>query len=255
MHKICLFAFFCLFFGSVFSQYSTSIISDRPGQANSPYTAVARTVQFQTGLALGGARTDNSLGEYLGVENVLRYGILKNFEISLLHNYSATSGGPFPVSGWNAFHVGGRFHMYTGKGLVPSLGFQCRVKLRAVSLDFRPPGTGSQFLLVTQQTFGKKLVLTTNNGLDWDGSRPQARWIYVVNLAYPLGKRWGIFLENYGSYPEGDFDTYVDGGLSFLPSPNVQLDLYGGGGKNDGVTEYFASMGISFRFRHKPLFN
>ena len=40
----------------------------------------------------------------------------------------------------------------------------------------------------------------------------------------------------------------LDGGLLYLPTPNIQLDLRAGFGLSDRPTDFFAGAGVSFRY-------
>lgn len=248
MQRCFLLIFFLALGFSAQAQYAETIRSGRPGQSIDPYAVGAGGIQIQTG------NSYTNLSNFFpgphgrhDWETVLRAGIFNRFELNALLNYNRLllPGGPSYLNGLNAFHLGLRYHLYTGKGLVPSLGFQYRVKLRAVSRDFRPPGTGSQFTLVSQQYFGEAWAFTVNTGLDWDGIQVQPAWFYVLNLSRSIGKRWGVFIENYGGRSYGEFQSNFDGGLSFLVTPDFQLDLLAGGNRES----YFISTGLSWRFR------
>ena len=41
---------------------------------------------------------------------------------------------------------------------------------------------------------------------------------------------------------------FMDGGLLYLLTPNIQLDLRAGFGLNDSSTDFFTGAGLSFRF-------
>lgn len=239
------------------AQYAPSIASGRPGQSIAPFTVGARVAQVQTGFNFGGAQTEPFASQYIGNETVLRYGLTKRFELSALLNYASQRIGGLPTrfNGLAAFHFGGRFHIFTGKGLLPSVAFQYRLKLRAVSEAYRTDATASNVLLVTQQSLTDKISLVTNNGLDWNGFGPKPSYFYTLNLSRSLGDRWAVFIENYGNVSGGDLDAYFDVGLAFLATDNLQIDGYGGSGMNEGLGEYFMSLGLSWRLRHRKLFD
>ena len=59
----------------VFSQYSETIVTDRPGQANAPYTLGKQVIQIQSGYnynRVNAFQTNNTIN---GFSNVLRLGI------------------------------------------------------------------------------------------------------------------------------------------------------------------------------------
>ncbi len=46
---------------------------------------------------------------------------------------------------------------------------------------------------------------------------------------------------------DGPTETALDGGVTYLLKPNVQLDLYVGAGISDAAPDWLAGAGVSFR--------
>ena len=70
------------------------------------------------------------------------------------------------------------------------------------------------------------------------------------SLGIDLAPRWGAFVELFGDLPASDpvpATHSVDGGLTFLFSPRLQADLFGGVGLNDAAPDWFVGVGVSLR--------
>lgn len=47
------------------------------------------------------------------------------------------------------------------------------------------------------------------------------------------------------------FDTRFDGGFAYLCNNDLQLDVLAGAGNNDDVSDYFVSVGVSWRTKRR----
>ncbi|MCK5104021.1 MAG: hypothetical protein KAR17_14450, partial [Cyclobacteriaceae bacterium] len=64
-----------------FSQFSETIVSDRPGQSNSPNTVGKMVFQLQTGLQVGGGNADNYKRNDFELPAFIRFGITDKIEL------------------------------------------------------------------------------------------------------------------------------------------------------------------------------
>jgi hypothetical protein len=72
-----------------------------------------------------------------------------------------------------------------------------------------------------------------------------------LSAGFSLTDRWGAYLEGYGFNKEsrdGSSTTYLDTGLSYLLSNDVQLDVRVGAGLEDPSPNWYAGFGGSVRF-------
>ena len=252
---------FLLFFLSaplaipLLAQYNETIRSGRPGISIGPYTVGKNVFQIQTGLILGGAQPeDEADGEtsLIAESTVIRFGLTRTLEVSTAFTFSRdkteNASGETTRSGLSQADVGFRVDLYEGQGIVPTVGFQSRLKLDILSKDYDPAHLGIVCLFITTQKLTQQLSLTTNWGAVWNGNDPDPRGLYILNLSFPIAGNLGGFVENYGSVKSSNFDTRFDGGLAYLVNNDLQLDISGGYGKNDGVSDYFIDAGVSWRF-------
>jgi hypothetical protein len=240
-----------------FAQYNETIRTGRPGQSIGPFTLGGKILQIQSGLDYFGYKnsgTDFKGSGYLQ-NTVIRYGITEPFEVSALLEYKTeeiTTGDVHEtIDGWSAVDIGMRYHIYDGRGLVPSVGFQVRWRVPNIGGDYEIDQWAPRFIFVTGQRLSDKLSLATNWGASWNGMDGVPRGNYVFNLSYSLSNKLGVFIENYGNVLKSNWNTYFDGGFAYLVNNDFQLDLLGGYGENEGMKEYFISAGISWRTKRK----
>jgi hypothetical protein len=240
-----------------FGQYNETIRSGRPGQSIGPFTVGKGIFQIQSGVDVYGFnnKTTDFEGNGFVHNTVMRYGLAERFEVSALVDYRAenfkTTGGETDLSGLSAFDIGGRYQFFSGEGLVPTLGFQLRFRLPVLSKDYEIDNIAPRFLFVTHQKLSDTFTFVTNFGGSWNGVNSIGTGFYVLNLSFPISGKLGGFVENYGNVSDGNFDTKFDAGLAYLCNNDLQLDVLGGLGKNDGVSDYFVSVGFSWRTKRK----
>jgi len=125
------------------------------------------------------------------------------------------------------------------------------VRLPVLSEDYKIDNLAPRFIIVTGQKLSETFTLTTNWGGSWNGNNSMGTGFYIINLSFPIVGQLGGFVENYGDVNDGDFDTRFDAGFAYLVNNDLQLDLLGGLGKNDGFSDYFVSVGVSWRTKRK----
>jgi hypothetical protein len=239
------------------AQFNEVIRTGRPGQAIGAFTVGAGIFQVQSGFDYYGLNEKNSDRTMNGFSNntVLRYGLTEPFEISALLDYRTQTltenSTEEKTSGLSALDLGMRYHIYTGKGLIPNIGFQFRLRLPVLSEDYKIDDIAPRFIVVTSQQLSKTFTLITNWGAAWNGNSSSPTGTYVINLAFPFNDKLGAFVETFGVYGRGDFFINFDTGLAWLITPDLQLDIYGGYGSNYGVNDYFMSTGISWRTKKR----
>ncbi len=240
-----------------YGQYNETIRSGRPGQSIGPFAVGKNIFQVQSGIDVFGFNNKAAGVKGSGYlhNTVLRFGILERLEISALADYRFETikgnGSETDLSGLSAFDVGGRYEVFPGRGAVPTVGFQFRVRLPVLSKDYEIDNLAPRFIIVTNQKLSDTFTLTTNWGGSWNGNNSIGTAFYIINLSFPIAGKLGGFVENYGDLTDGDFDTRFDAGFAYLCNNDLQLDLLGGLGKNDGVSDYFVSVGVSWRTKRR----
>ncbi len=241
----------------VLGQFNEIIRSGRPGQAMGAFTMEKHVLQVQSGIDYFRSIDANGIKkneEYLS-NTVLRYGITRTFEVSGVVEYKSENVLQSDVrisnQGLSALDVGMRAQVLTGKGVVPNIAFQVRMRLPALTGQYEIKNIAPILVLATSQQLFDKFTLITNWGTSWNGNDSSPKGSYVVNLSLPLNDRLGAFAETFGSLQRGVFISNVDAGFVFLLTKDLQVDAYGGYGMNQGIVDYFVSTGVSWRMKTK----
>lgn len=229
--------------------------SDRPDFTEGTSTIPFGHVQVEGGITWQeiGGEDSMSTGELL-----VRYGFRENMEARLGVGSWTRIDGP-----------GGDLDGYED----PELGLKVRLTAPA---DDRPPGLPAvALLLATTVPVGSK-ELTTDDwqptallAFDWDvndllaiganlgasypsdGDEQFDQILASVTAAIAATDRLGVFLEAYGfsqEEPDGDATQYVDTGVTFALTDNLQLDARIGFGLNDPSPERFVGVGAVVRW-------
>lgn len=254
MKKICLACWLLFICIHANAQFNETIRTGRPGQSIGAFTVGKGVFQVQSGFDYFGSKISSS-NRSEGVLNntVMRFGLTEPFEISALVEYKTESitenDVKRTVNGLSALDVGMRYHIYSGKGLIPNVGFQIRGRLPVLAEEYKIKDVAPRFIIVTSQQLSNTFTLITNLGAAWNGNNSSPRGTYIVNLSFPFNDKVGSFVETFGGIERGTATINFDTGLAWLVTNDLQLDLYGGYGKNQGIETYFTSIGVSWRFK------
>ncbi len=252
--NIDLFIFILLFIsGTTHAQFYETIRSARPGQSIGASTMGKNIFQIQSGIDyFGFENNDNGIqGNGYLTNTALRYGLTEMFEVGAFFEYKSESITENNITethnGLSNMIIGLRHQISIGEGLIPSIGFQFRLRLPVMSEHYQIDNVAPSFVFVTSQQLSKSFTLITNLGGSWNGMNSTPTGLYTINLSCAFTDTFGAFVENYGSLTEGTLETRFDTGVAWLVTPNLQLDLLGGFGNNHSLQDYFISTGFSWR--------
>ena len=242
-----------MFLGSttLHAQFGEIIRTGRPGQAIGPFTVGKNVLHFQQGLDYYAVSNFANKNYGFVNNNVIRFGILETVELSTLieyeYNNSETNLSSIESSGISNLHLGFRVHLTDQKGIVPTTGFQMRLKIPSISKDFGSKSLAPIMVFVANWNLPKNCSLGTNWILSYSGNDIYPTGKYVLNFGFPIANKFSGFVENYGQLHQFTTETRFDGGFAYLLNNNVQFDISSGYGNNKGVKDYFISTGISWR--------
>ena len=139
-------------------------------------------------------------------------------------------------------------------GWRPELAIMGGLSLPTGADGFSSDGGDPSFRFSFAHELSPRLSLGYNVGAAWESSGDQrdrdAFIVYSLVLGVGLTDRLGTFLELFGDrQTTGTTATSVsvDGGLTFLLTDIVQLDVYVGGGLRGPTDDVFFGTGLSFR--------
>ncbi len=240
------------------AQFAETIRTGRPGASIGPYTVGKNVFQVQSGVNFARFDHDFSKSNAYRVDAVLRYGVTERIEISGVAAMSRISQSieNFSTSdqqGLSAAQIGVRFNLLNGKGEGLSMGIQSRLKLNVLSEDFEQDRLANTTILILGHPLGNRLSLTANLGFTTPGDPASDPYggkltgLYTLNLSAALNRKISVFVENFGTLRQEQWNTQFDTGLGYLVTPDLQLDTSIGYGNNHGVQDVFIDFGFSWR--------
>src|SRR5690606_6940876 len=131
----------------------------------------------------------------------------------------------------------------------PAMVYQMRFIIPHISEAYGNEYLGTKMVLGARYSLPKDIYLDMTAALLFDGNTAAPLGEYAVNLSFPIVGNLTGFVENYGELQSRDFETRVDAGFAYIINPNLQLDISGGYGRNQGITDYFIGTGVSWRVR------
>ncbi|MDQ3073421.1 MAG: transporter [Bacteroidota bacterium] len=246
-----------LFFGvteKVAAQELPPIQTDRPDQTETPYTVPKNHFQMENGINY--EKVNDNEVNMLHPTSLWKVGLNDIFELRLITEYSANrinDSGISPTfirtAGLNPVKVGFKSNLCKEKGIIPLTSFIAHLSVpflsskQLASSYFAP-----SFRFTMQHTLSENVSLGYNLGAEWDGESAEPSFIYTLTTGFALTEKVGAYMEIYGFAPQtSPADHRADGGITYLISHNVLLDLSGGVGLTANAPDYYGSFGFSFR--------
>lgn len=230
------------------------MITDRPDVTESSSIVPNGSLQIETG-AFYESFEENNIKFESSVFNttLLRYGLLDNLELRLGWDFAEETS---TIDGLNTGKSNGLSPLLFGMKVAiaeekngwPEMALLGHVFLPfSASRDFRPQTTGVNFLFALSHTLTEKSSLSYNLGGEWGDDNPEMGYRYSVAYGYGISQRLACYAELYGNLPENSSASHFwDAGLTYLITPNVQLDATVGTSITKGQ-DIYVSGGISFR--------
>lgn len=227
--------------------------TDRPDFTEGTRTVAPGRVQVE----MGATFDDTVAGEDLAVgETLVRLGVAPRVELRLgAGSYLRSDADNATVEGWGEPSLGVKLGLRPeARGAAPAAAL-----LVGVGLPFgddRVALAGAEPSAVLALAWDLPAGWGLGANLGWaqpvdgaGGERRFAQGLASVAAGVDLGAGWGLFLETYGFTREahgGDATAHADGGLTWSPRPDLQLDLRVGT-TLEGPEDDFVGIGVSFR--------
>lgn len=255
MKNCLLFVLFSLMVIALKAQFNETIRTDRPGQGVGPFTVGKHVFQTQTGFDMGGfnERDLNFSGLSFAPNTVLRFGLTNHLEINTAFEYRhdgyKLDDSTFSTNGFSSGSIGAGINLYEGDKSFPAVGLQVAFKLPVLSSSYNFNYIAPKIFLTASQDLNDKISILLNLGVNYNGIDAKPSGIYVFNIGFGISPRCGTFIENYGNFTNNNFENRWDSGIAYLLNDNLLIDIYGGAGYNNGILDYFTSIGISWRIQ------
>ena len=230
-----------------FGQFSETVNSDRPGQANGAFGVGKNVLQIQTGPEWNRVKYDETSGKFKGFiwPVTIRFGIVERIELRLNTAYSRYD---FDISGIEYTMIGARANILESEN-GPAVGVLLDWGVKALaSEDLKNDNGFGTFMVIAQQSISEKSGITINFGTSWDGLGDHHHWPYVLNYSHSLTDKLGIIAEHYGAFGTDNPVYKFDAGFGYLLNPDLLFDLTLGWGTGESITTSFINFGVSWRF-------
>lgn len=257
-------AFLLLVLGQPLKADEPELITDRPDQTESTAIVGRGVVQIETGALLERDESDELVEESTELAGTLvRWGLSDRFELrfgfaGFLKQDTETPFGRTNDEGLGDAELGFKLRLREGDGKSPALAL-----IAATSLPIGEDGfTTDRYDPVVRLAVSHDLADAV--GFGWNlGYRRESEpglfetshqdfFFYSASLALAVGDRWGTFFELFGDLAtgnDGDDVHSFDTGITYLLTPDVQLDIEAGIGINDEAPDSFVGLGIAWRLR------
>ncbi|WP_299112227.1 transporter [uncultured Winogradskyella sp.] len=237
------------------SDASEPLVTDRPDATEASSTVGKGVLQFETGGLYESFEENNVKSENYTLNTMLiRYGILDNLELRLgwdfVEGVTKVNGNKLDnvTSGLSPLLLGMKIDVAEEDGCMPEIALIGHVfPVFSASEDYRPETTGVDFRLSLSHTLSEKSNLGYNIGAEWGNDSPEASAIYTIAYGYSISKKFGVYAELYGDFPEdSSANHYWDAGMTYLVSNDLQLDAYVGTSITEGQ-DLLLGLGFSYR--------
>ncbi len=237
-----------------FRQEIAPIVTDRPDFTESAVTVPDRSVQVE----MGGTYTrEEGVSSYSSGETLIRAGLTPRIELRLTAaSYAVERSASARSQGLEDAGVGFKLALHDGTEgpkAVPTVGLIVGTSLPTGAASFRSRRALPEAKLLAAWSLTDRLGFASN--LNWaraeDAGSSHDEFSGSGSFAYAISDRVGAYAEYFafgGGSSEWQRREYVNGGLTFLVHPTLQLDARAGvraDAPSDGV---FVGIGLSRRF-------
>ncbi|MFL5731127.1 MAG: transporter [Cytophagaceae bacterium] len=229
------------------------ISTDRPDQTEASNTIPKHTIQLETGMVYQVEnRTDETEKVLMYPTSLLRIGVARGFELRVIHQYisSRTEAGDMvqKKKGFDAMAIGTKIYLCPQKGIRPEISFMGHLTLPTGSKLYRPSVIAPDFKFSLSNQLSERVKIGYNLGWYWADGLKNGAAFYTCALGYTIRRKWGFYIEAFGDKGRTGFANHLfDGGFTFLPLPNLQLDVSAGHKITAETPDYYLSCGFSVR--------
>ena len=231
------------------SAQTPDLVTDRPDQTESATVVLRGLVQVETGYLFA---RDDGIDVFEVPGTLLRVGLGARTELRFGHAGVIGSKGRH---GAGDSEVGAKVNLIeAADGWTPELAVLGGLSLPTGDEAFSSDGVDPSFLVAFAHELSPRLSVGYNVGAAWESSPDQpdreASLLYSLALGMGVTDRLGAFLEVFGDRRmTGDTGAGVsiDGGLTFLLTATMQIDLFVGRGLHGPTADAFVGTGLSFR--------
>jgi len=229
------------------------INTDRPDFTDASSTVGLGVLQLETGYTFTKASGTES---HSWGEPMIRYGVLANWIELRMAVAPVTERSTTTRSGIEDLSLGVKLTLMQQDGLLPGLAVVPQMTVPTGSAKFSAdrvlPGINLLYGWDLSDALSMDASTHLNLAVD-DDARSYTEWAQSLSLGLSLTENLSSFFEWYALFPvssaTASTEHYLDVGLTYALSGDLQIDLRVGRGLNDASDDYFVGTGLAFRFK------
>ncbi|MFC2096294.1 transporter [Bacteroidota bacterium] len=226
------------------------LIGDRPDQTESAFIVSKGHFQFEDGFLFENETSEIQNISYSSM--LLRYGLFENFELRFATEYNKTkSTGLSDITGFAPFAIGTKIHVNEEKGWIPQIAFLAHINIANTGAqEFLQDYHSSQIVLIFNHTINDSWSIGYSLGAEFPSDIDYTMGTYTLVSGFSISEKIGAFIEVYGDFSKYMYaDNKVNGGVTYLLFPNLQLDFAGGFGLSQYSANNYFGLGIIYLFK------
>jgi len=238
---------------------NSTIVTDRPSFSASSRAVPHKSLQIETGFLVNVNKSVSLIDFGSTVMSfptpMIRWGVFNGVELRLFNTLftNKLKDPDIPKDERNKFGfgnlvVGTKINITKAKGLIPEMAVLSHVTFPTGDAAVRN-SKKTVFDIVFSMTHPLSDKLSLGYNLGWTSveSNNNGNGIYSLIFGYGISDKFGVFIEGFGFWENFESGTInLDGGVSYLIKPNLQLDIGGGWGFTN--ESYFITVGFSMLF-------
>ncbi|MES2486492.1 MAG: transporter [Bacteroidota bacterium] len=225
------------------------IETDRPDQTET--AAIVPTGMFQSETGFLHKKTAPHASEFQLPETLWKFGLNEHLELRLITTLLYSKAADSSALGLDPVTIGLKVNLLKEHGLLPETSLIVHMQLPKVATKkFQSEYLTPEIRLLFQNKVSSSLDLGYNLGVSWDGETPQPEYAYTISPDFKLSSTISAYIEAFGYLPSHKHaDHWIDGGLKYLITKNVQLDISGGYELSSHQThqQFYEALGVSLR--------
>jgi hypothetical protein len=241
------------------------LVTDRPDQTESPIVVTRGYVQVEGGWTHGEredggdrAATDAFPETLVRIGLSDRWELRAGFEGYRWLDFDPAAGGDRSTDGAGDTGLGFKLGLTRERRWRPMTALLATLALPTGDDAFSRDRAAVSFRMAFAHTLSERLGLGYNAGIVFEseehdsGDRDtQSEFQWTVALGIGATDRLAFFAELFGGFGLSrriSAENGLDGGLTYLVRDNLQLDAFAGIGTTDSADDWFAGLGVSYRF-------
>ncbi len=227
------------------------IVADRPNQSDGATILPKGYFQMENGASIEDIKPGFV---YTYPSTLWKIGVSESFEFRVLTEYiNITHNGQANIDGLLPIQVGFKTKLFNQHGMIPKAAAIGFLSLPGIaSKQFQTTYFAPSMRLAFEHEVSNIFSIAYNVGAEWNGEDARPDFLYTFSLQLNMFRRLGAYIEAYGNVPqqrENEFQHRLDGGLTYMVSNDVVVDVSGGIGLSDNAPERYVAVGFSYRFK------